>query len=345
MNGEEAARDWPDGPRIAVVIPSYRVGGAITGLVARIGPEVGRIFVVDDACPLRTADALEVEGRDPRVRVLRHAVNCGVGGAMVTGYRAALAEGAQIVVKLDGDGQMDPALIPQLVAPILVGHADYVKGNRFYHVSDVRAMPGVRLLGNAILSFLTKLSTGYWQLFDPTNGFTAVHREILVMLPLDHVAPRYFFESDLLYHLNQLRAVVHEMPMRAVYGDELSSLRPLRIIAPFLRGHLRNFLRRLIYSYFIRGFSLASVELVLGLALALFGTGFGLLAWAESAQTGVPATAGTVMLAALPIILGVQLVLSWLAFDVAAEPRYPVAAQLEKKSQAVRAGSQRGQQA
>ncbi|HET9483353.1 MAG TPA: glycosyltransferase family 2 protein, partial [Xanthomonadales bacterium] len=130
--------------------------------------------------------------------------------------------------------------------------------------------------------------------------------------------------SDLLYHLNQLRAVVHEMPMRAVYADEVSGLRPMRMIAPFLRGHARNFARRLVYSYFIRGFSLASVELVLGTALVVFGVLFGLQAWLASWSSGVPATAGTVMLAALPIILGVQLVLSWLAFDVAAEPRHPV---------------------
>jgi hypothetical protein len=185
-------------------------------------------------------------------------------------------------------------------------------------------MPWPRLLGNAALSFLTKLSTGYWQLFDPTNGYTAIHRSVLALVPIEHVAQRYFFESDLLYQLNQLRAVVHEMPMSASYADESSSLRPLRMIGPFLFGNARNFARRLVYSYFIRGFSLASVELLLGAGGLLFGLGFGARTWWTSIASGVPATAGTVMLAALPLILGLQLVLSWLAFDIAAEPRYPV---------------------
>jgi dolichol-phosphate mannosyltransferase len=310
--------------RIAVVVPCYRVGARVLPVLARIGPEVGWIFVVDDACPLDTGGEVERNCTDPRVRVLRHATNEGVGGALVTGYRAALGTPAEVVVKLDGDGQMDPALVPILCAPILAGRADYAKGNRFHRIADVYDMPAVRLVGNAVLSFLTKLSSGYWQLFDPTNGYTAIHRAVLAELPLERVARRFFFESDVLYLLNQQRAVVCDVPMRAVYGDQASSLRPGRVALPFLFGNLRNFARRIVYGYFVRGFSLASIELLLGLPLVAWGLGFGGLEWWRSVHSGTPATAGTVMLAALPLILGVQFLLSWVNHDVTAEPRVPM---------------------
>ncbi len=313
---------------VAVVIPCFRVGQRALDVIARIGPEVGWIFAIDDACPEHSGDLIERDCHDPRVRVLRHTENGGVGAATLTGLRAAVATPARVIVKLDGDGQMDPALIPRLAAPILRGQADYAKGNRFHRFRDVAAMPTLRLAGNAALSFLTKLSTGYWQLFDPTNGFVAIERRVAAALPHERIARRYFFESDLLYELGQLRAKIVEMPMQAVYGDEPSSLRPLAMIGPFLRGHLRNLARRLVYSYFVRGFSPASVELLLGPLLLLFGLGFGSHAWWASIVSGETATAGTVMLAALPILLGLQLLLSWLNFDVAAEPREPVAERL-----------------
>ena len=307
-----------------MVIPCYRVADHVLDLIARIGSEVGWIIAVDDACPERTGDLIENKCEDARVKVLRHTSNRGVGGAVMTGYEAARTLPADVVVKLDGDGQMDPALIPALCAPLLNGRADYAKGNRFYRLRDVTAMPLTRLVGNATLSFITKLSSGYWQLFDPTNGYTAIQRRLLPEVDFSKVARRYFFESDLLYQLNQLRAVVVEMPMTSHYDGEPTSLRPLRMIGPFFWGNLRNSLKRVFYSYFLRGFSIASVELLIGLALLLFGVGFGMRHWWLSTMEGTPATAGTVMLAALPLILGTQLSLSWLAFDIAAEPRLPI---------------------
>jgi len=314
----------PPEPRIAVVIPCFRVASQVLDVIARIGPEVGWIIAVDDACPEKTGDVIERECRDARVRVLRHDRNLGVGGAVMTGYAAAMTLSADAVVKLDGDGQMDPALIPALCEPLLLGRADYVKGNRFYRVGHVAGMPAMRLFGNAVLSFLTKFSSGYWQLFDPTNGFTAVQRCLLPQIDFARLSRRYFFESDFLYHLNLLRAVVAEMPMISRYADEPSSLKPLRMIGPFLRGNLRNAARRIFYNYFLRGFSVASIELVLGMALWVFGVAFGGWHWWQSVADGIPASAGTVMLAALPLILGSQLLLSWLGFDIAAEPRQPV---------------------
>ncbi|RDS80989.1 glycosyltransferase family 2 protein [Dyella psychrodurans] len=309
---------------VAVVIPCYRVSAQILGVIQGIGPEVGWIIVVDDACPEHTGDVVEARCQDPRITVLRHEENRGVGGAVMTGYAIALALPAKVVVKLDGDGQMDPGLIARLVEPILKGRADYAKGNRFYHLADTAGMPRLRLIGNAGLSFLTKLSSGYWQLFDPTNGFTAIHHWMLAELDFSTVAQRYFFESDLLYQLNQLRAVVVEMPMPAAYAGEPSSLHPLSAIGPFLRGNFRNLARRIVYSYFVRGFSAASVELLIGCPLVLFGLMFGAWHWWASIVDNTPATAGTVMLAALPLVVGIQFIVSWLNFDVAAEPSRPV---------------------
>ncbi|WP_411833723.1 glycosyltransferase family 2 protein [Pseudoxanthomonas mexicana] len=307
--------------RIAVVIPCYRVRSRIMPVIESIGPEVGWIILVDDACPESTGEWVARHCSDPRVTVLTHPENLGVGGAVITGYRHALTTAADVVIKLDGDGQMDPALILRIAGPLLAGQADYAKGNRFHRIGFAKGMPWVRLVGNAILSLLTKLSSGYWQLSDPTNGYTAIRRELLSELELERVSRRYFFESDLLYHLNQIRALVVDIPMRARYEDEPSSLSPLKVLIPFLLGNLRNTLRRIGYSYFLRGFSVASVELLLGSLLLTAGAGFGLWQWHDSAESGVPATAGTVMLAALPIILGMQMLLSWLNFDVTAEPR------------------------
>ncbi len=317
--------------RIAVVIPCFRVREQVLDVIAAIGPEVGWIFAVDDACPEHSGRWIEEHCRDPRVKVLRHEVNQGVGGAVMTGYRAALETAAEVIVKIDGDGQMDPALLPRFAAPLLAGLADYAKGNRFHRIGFVRRMPWVRLFGNAVLSFLTKLSSGYWQIADPTNGYTAIRRELVAELELDRVSRRYFFESDLLYHLYEVGAVVADVPMVARYEGEPSSLRPMRVIGPFLLGHLRNTARRVLYDYFVRGFSVASVELVLGAVLWLWGAGYGTWQWLESIRSGTPATAGTVMLAALPIILGSQMLLSWLNFDVNAEPRMPVHPRLKAR--------------
>lgn len=309
---------------IAVVIPCYRVGKLVLDLIPRIGPEVKWIFVIDDACPVNTGDLVLAECSDPRVQVIKHVKNQGVGGATVTGYKAAMETAAVAVVKLDGDGQMDPALIKKISSPIFLGRADYVKGNRFHRIRDVSAMPLVRLFGNAGLSFLTKLSSGYWQLFDPTNGFTAIHREVLKELELDDIAKRYFFESDMLYNLNQVRAVVAEMPMGAVYADEPSSLNPAKVMFPFLKGNMRNFGRRVLYTYFIRNFSVASLELLLSLPLILFSVFYGVWHWLQGHLSGLPTAPGVVMAAALPLIIGVQLFLSWLNYDVANQPAQPI---------------------
>ena len=306
-------------PQVAVVIPSYRVTRHILDVIARIGDECHQVFVVDDACPDGSGEFVTQHCRDPRVRVIHNPVNLGVGGAVMAGYRAALDAGADVLVKIDGDGQMPPELLGRFIQPILEGQADYTKGNRFYDLAMVRSMPAIRLIGNAGLSFMSKASSGYWDLFDPTNGYTAIHARVAAHLPLDRISKRYFFESDLLFRLNTLRAVVVDIPMAARYNDEVSNLKISRILGDFLTGHLRNFGKRLFYNYFLRDMSAASLQLLLGMTLVLGGGVYGAVEWLS--QAGAPATAGTVMLAALPIILGLQLLLAFLMWDMQSVPR------------------------
>jgi glycosyltransferase involved in cell wall biosynthesis len=313
----------PD-PIVAVVIPSYKVTRHILGVLAQIGPEVQRIYVVDDRCPDSSGDFVEANNRDPRVTVLRHAENQGVGGAVMSGYQAAIADGATVIVKVDGDGQMDPSLIPAFIAPILAGEADYTKGNRFFDLEQIGSMPPMRLFGNAMLSLLTKLSSGYWDLFDPTNGYTAIHRDAARHLPFSKISRRYFFETDMLFRLNTLNAVVQDVPMDAVYGDEVSNLKISKIVTEFMAKHVRNFFKRVFYNYYLRNMSLASIELPLGALLLVAGTVYGGLHWIDSARAGVPTAAGTVMLSAMPILMGTQLLLAFLAYDISSVPRRPL---------------------
>lgn len=307
--------------KISVVIPCFKVKSKILDVISEIGPEVCAIYAVDDCCPEGTGDYIKEKINDPRVKVLKNSVNQGVGGAVMLGYKHALDDGMDVIVKIDGDGQMDPALICEFVAPIISGEADYTKGNRFYNLRNINKMPRLRLFGNAVLSFMTKLSSGYWDLFDPTNGYTAIHSDIIRVLPVESISKRYFFESDMLFRLNTLRAVVVDIPMDAKYEDEVSNLRVSRVIGDFLLKHSRNFFKRVFYNYYLRDMSLASIELPVGIMLLIFGSYVGLSHWIESVNTGIPTTAGTAMLAALPIILGLQLLLAFIGHDISNLPK------------------------
>jgi dolichol-phosphate mannosyltransferase len=311
-------------PVVAVVIPCYRVSAQVQDVLARIGPEVTRIFVVDDACPENTGDLVEAQCRDARVSVIRHAQNLGVGGAMVTGYRAALEAGADIVVKIDGDGQMDPALIPRFVSALAQGQADYTKGNRFYDLESLRTMPRVRLLGNAMLSLVNKISSGYWDVMDPTNGYTAIHRTVLSHLPLAKLDHGYFFESDMLLRLYTLRAVVRDVPMAAHYGAETSSLHVGRVLFTFPLQYFRATCKRIFYSYFLRDFNAGTLQLLGAFVIGGAGTLYGAAKWALSIRSGIAATSGEVMIAALPVLVGMQFLLGALQFDIQNVPRDPL---------------------
>ena len=231
--------DIHDQPNVIVVIPCYRTSQQIMSVIAKIGAECNKIIVVDDGCPEKSGAMVERECTDERVTVIYNESNLGVGGAVLAGYRMALDYNADIVVKIDGDGQMEPSLIPKFLEPIVRHEADYTKGNRFYHIHALGNMPLLRLFGNAALSFITKLSSGYWSNFDPTNGYTAIHASLIPLLPPEKVSNDYFFESDMLFRLNLLQAKVVDIPMSAKYSSESSNLKVRKIIPLFLYKNIR----------------------------------------------------------------------------------------------------------
>lgn len=306
---------------IAVIIPAFKVSKHILDVLSKIGPEVDEIYVVDDACPEGTGKLVSDKCRDPRLQVIKNEKNLGVGGAVKAGFRAAMDSGAKILVKVDGDGQMDPSLIPQLIAPLLDGSADYVKGNRFFNVQKIRDMPPIRILGNLGLSFFSKLSSGYWDVFDPNNGFVAIRSETADKLPFSKISDRYFFESDMLFRLNLTRAVVVDVPMEPIYGEEVSNLKVFSSIFEFTYKHTRNFFKRILYSYYLREFNLASLELLLGCFLVGFGVFVGGRGWIHSLNTGVPTQTGTLILTAMTFLSGLQLLLGFFAYDISSIPR------------------------
>lgn len=308
-----------DYAKVAIIIPCYRVERHIADVIRGIPSHFRAIICIDDASPDGSVGAIEAL-KDPRVTIVRHEKNRGVGGAMKTGYAEAMRLGAHICVKMDGDGQMNPEHLDDLVAPLLEDVAEYAKGNRFVDLAALRQMPKRRLFGNAFLSFTSKMACGYWNMLDVSNGFTAINSELLRRVDFNQMSDRYFFETSVLIELNILRATVADVEMPALYGDEQSSLRISRVASTFPPLLLRGTLRRFYWRYLIEEFGVVSVCALSGLVFLLFGILFGAWHWIESARTGAIATAGTVIIAAMPIILGMQLMLAAVLLDVLSSP-------------------------
>ncbi len=307
---------------IAIIIPAYNVERDIQSVLSGLPAYIRHIIVVDDASPDPSAELVAaVAKKDGRITLIRHTENQGVGGAMISGFQKALELGAQVVVKLDGDGQMDPTHIPALITPLIQGKADYVKGNRFRDFQSLQQMPFVRRLGNLGLSFLTKAATGYWSIFDPTNGFFAIRAEILAQLPLGKIDHRYFFETSMLANLYLLDALVMDTPIPARYGNETSNLSVRRTLFEFPFKLFVTFFRRILLKYYLYDFSMMSLYLIVGIPLLLFGGIFGGIKWIEYASQSIPAPTGTVMLPTLSVILGIQILLSAIEIDMNSTPR------------------------
>jgi len=302
--------------RVAVVIPAYKVSKHILDVVRSIPTDVDQIIVVDDACPENSGDTLVKSNESKKIKIIRHEMNLGVGGAMKSGYQAALKMNVDIIIKIDGDGQMDSSLIPLLIKPILAGQSDYTKGNRFFSLNLVREMPKVRLIGNVILSFMSKLSTGFYHIFDPNNGFTAVSAEALALMDFSSIDNKYFFESDMLYQVNAIGMRAVDVPTSAIYGDEISNLKVGHSIFYFLPRHIRNAAKRITLNYFIRDFNLATLQLVFGVVLGIWGGTIGLTTWVHSKNSGVASQPGTIVLVAILCITSLQLLLSFINYDI-----------------------------
>ncbi|MGC3989223.1 MAG: glycosyltransferase family 2 protein [Chthoniobacteraceae bacterium] len=319
-------------PRLAIVIPCYRVKEKIVGVVAGCLEYADYVIAVDDCCPEKSGAHLQEQCRDPRVTVVFHEVNQGVGGAMATGFEAALKTDADIVVKMDGDGQMLAEDLPRLVAPLITRRADFTKGNRFYDLHALRSMPPVRRFGNFCLTFLTKAASGHWQMSDPTNGYLAIRRPALEMLNLHLLDRRYFFEISLLVQLNVIRALVCDVPLPARYADEKSSLNPMRIAVSFPSKLVKSLIHRLWWRYFIYDINIGSVFMVIGSLLCVGGILFGGYRWSTDPFDHTDESAGTVALAMLPIILGFQMILQFLVFDTHDQPSEALSNQFDEKA-------------
>ena len=307
--------------KICVIIPAYRVSGQILEVVRTIPEFVEEIIVVDDCCPENSGALVSRDVPDQRVKVINHEKNIGVGGAVASGYARGIKGECDIFVKLDGDGQMNPANLSELVDPIFRGRADYTKGNRFSTLANVREMPPLRIFGNLVLSIFSRFSTGYWDIFDFNNGYTAISRDALTRIPMHKLHKKYFFESDILYHLYINRNVVVDIPMQSHYGSEKSSLSVIKTAITFPILHLRNFLRRVTNTYLVTDFSIASLQLIFGSLFTIFGLIYGLANFYHSATLNRNTPTGTLVLVAISILSGLQLSTSFLTYDLTNIPR------------------------
>lgn len=306
---------------VAVIMPAYNEEEHVGSAIESVPSWVDRIYVVDDASTDGTADAVTaISTREPRVRLVRREENGGVGAATITGYRQAIEDDLDVAVKMDADGQMLGSEVERITGPIRLGLAEYVKGNRFYMIRGSRGMPANRKLGSVALSFMTKMASGYWHVYDSQCGFTAARVDYLGMLDLDALAVDYFFENDMLIRLNSLSARVVDVPTSTLYGPETSGISVPRVLLTFPPRLIVGAVRRVWRKHLVTDFGAQGLLEIAGLALALFGACFGAYHWWLSVATGQVATVGTVMIAVLPLVVGIQLLVQAFAMEVSISP-------------------------
>jgi glycosyltransferase involved in cell wall biosynthesis len=304
-----------EGKRVGVVVPAYDEEPLIGATLAGIPELVDRIIVVDDGSTDRTAEAAVATG-DQRVEVLSHERRSGVGAATLTGYRRALAEVRDVVVVMNGDNQRDPEDLPKLVAPVARGELDYSKANRLASGQAWQLIPKTRFFGNAILSMLTKVASGYWHVADSQSGYTVVSREMLERLDLDHIYTNYGFPNDMLVHLNVWNARVRDFPSRPIYGvGERSGIRLRRVVPTISWLLVKGFFWRMREKYVIRDFHPLVFFYFFGLAMTGAGLGLG-IALVVLRSLGHGITAATGILVALLLIFGSQFTLFAMWFDM-----------------------------
>ena len=304
--------------KIAVVIPYYNAAKQILQVVDELPDIISTIYVVDDCSPQPLPVALK-EYRN--VTLIKNKTNLGVGGATKVGFRKAIKDHVDIVIKVDADNQMDTSYISALVEPLITGKAEYAKGNRFRDFNALHKMPFDRKIGNLVLSFLVKGATGYWNNFDPTNGFFAIEVKTLKDLNFKNISDRYYFETSLIAELYFQNARISDISMPAIYDDEISSMSVWKMPFVFFPRLFKTFMKRIIKTYFIYDFNMSSVYILLGLPLFLFGFIYGLYTWSFYSSQDIFAPTGTIMLVTLTIILGFQLLLQAIHYDIIKAPK------------------------
>ena len=307
------------GLRVAVVIPAFDEEALIGQTVSSVPDIADHVIVVDDASTDATAEKARVAG-DERLEVISHERNLGVGGAILTGHRRAIQLDADVSVVMAGDAQMDPDHLPALLDPIAEDGYDFAKANRFFDFDSYEGMPRTRAVGNVAVGFMAKASTGYWHLFDPLNGYTAVRTDRLKRLPLDRVRRDYSFECDLLTYLNIIGAKGKDVPVPAVYAEERSGIRLFSAGRKLMWSLWKGFWRRMLWKYLLWSFSPVAIFLFGGLALCLWGVGFG-VGVAISTLGPPEASAAAVLISVGPLLVGINLLtVSWV-LDVLGSPR------------------------
>ncbi len=316
--------------KITVVIPCYKVSKHIKDVINTIPSYIDEIIVIDDKCPENSGEIVQALS-NKKVTVLFNKQNIGVGGSTKVGYLKAIDLGSNVCVKIDGDGQMNPDLMLKIITPIINEEADYIKGNRFNDFVALQQMPKLRLIGNSFLSFIVKLASGYWNIMDPTNGYCAISEGAIRLINFSKIDERYFFETDMLINLNLLNLKVKDVAIPAFYASEQSSLSVVKTAISFPLKIIKGLFKRLLLKYYVYNFNMASIYMLLAFPLLIFGVCFGLYKWFWGIATNTENTAGTIMLAALPVILGIQFLLQAINIDILSVPTEPKTFSHERK--------------
>ncbi len=302
--------------RIGIVVPCFKVKKHLLDVISSIPEWIDGIYLIDDACPEKSVQYVMSVLSDSRIKVIYLKNNGGVGYAVKQGYLMALNDNQDLIVRIDGDGQMDLNYLVNLIKPLVMGEASFAKGNRFFDIEHVSRMPKRRIFGNIGLSFMSKFSTGYWEVFDPNNGYYAITNNALKQLPLEKIDNRYFFESDQLFRLGLNRTKIIDVPIPARYGTEVSNLNILQAFFEFSFKHTRNFVKRVYFNYFLKDFNLGSLEFILGSILLNFGIVTGVISWIIGINSGNPTPLGRLILVAMATLSGLQFLLGFLAYDM-----------------------------
>jgi glycosyltransferase involved in cell wall biosynthesis len=310
---------------IAVVVPCYKVEKQIQKVVCEIPDYITSIILVNDASPDKTGEILELLAKEnSKIIVLHHSKNQGVGGSMISGFQEAVKQNCEVVIKIDGDGQMDISYFDKMLKAIFEGKYNFAKGNRFFDQKMIRKMPAIRRIGNIGMGFLIKMASGYWNIFDPTNGFFCVHTSVLKRIDFERLSKRFFFESSLLIELYYTGAKIKDIAMPAIYAEEKSNLSVWKTLLTFPPKLFKAFLRRIWLRYFIYDFNIGSLYLFFGIPPFLFGLVFGIVKWIHYASLHAATPTGTIMIAVISLVLGFQMILAAVQYDITADNPFVV---------------------